>query len=251
MTSRRTLLLGVVGTLVGTRLLAACNAETANEIVSATPAPSPDARSSVPTSNAAAATTVSSTASPSRAQTWEGADFSGLDSFIERTNGEAFAIWEGGSMIHEWYRTDSSYTRDVASAQKSILSLLFGRAIGDALVQLQTPIDDVLGTRWTPSGQSAGITVEHLLTMTSGLDDQRQVVAAPGERWIYSGAFAALFDVLTTATGRDLNDVAQEWLFSPSGATGSIFSRATGRAVRTDWTAFDGAGSHRHWTHRA
>jgi len=84
-------------------------------------------------------------------------------------------------MVHEWYRTDASYTRDTASAQKSILSLLVGRAIVDGLVEFDTPIDDVLGRQWTPSGQSAGI------------------------------------------TGRDLNDVAQEWLFDPAGASNSLF----------------------------
>lgn len=126
-------------------------------------------------------------------------------------------------MVHEWYRTESSYTRDIASAQKSILSLLVGRAIGDGLVQFDTPIDDVLGPQWTPHGQSAGITVEQLLSMTSGLGDGFDVIAAPGERWIYSGAFATLFDVVTTVTGRELNDVAHEWLFDPAGAATSLF----------------------------
>ena len=60
------------------------------------------------------------------------------------------------------------------------MSLLVGRAIGDGLVEFDTPIDDVLGGQWTPGGQRAGITVEHLLAMTSGLDDRREVVAPPG-----------------------------------------------------------------------
>ena len=101
--------------------------------------------------------------------------------------------------------------------------LLVGRAVGDGLVALDTPIDDMLGGRWTPSGQSAGITVEHLLAMSSGLDDRREVVAPPGESWIFSGAFDALFDVLTTITGRELNEIAQERLFGPAGASNSVF----------------------------
>jgi len=154
---------------------------------------------------------------------WESADFAPLDAFIESTDGEAFAIWENGAMIHEWYRTDASYSRDIASSQKSFLSVLVGRAIGDGLVQFDTPIDDVLGPQWTPHGQSTDITVEHLLAMTGGLDNTLEVVAAPGERWIYSGAFATLFDVLTTITGRGLNEVAQAWLFDPAGAPDSVF----------------------------
>jgi len=229
MTSRRALLAGAIGTLAGARLLSACDGSAGNERASTPTTASTTAASSTtasPTSTTPTSTTPTVRSDPTVAPSpsaWESADFALLDAFIESTDGEAFAIWENGAMVHEWYRTDASYTRDIASAQKSILSLLVGRAIGDGLVQFDTPIDDVLGGQWTPSGQSAGITVQHLLAMSSGLGDRREVVAPQGERWIYSGAFAALFDVLTTITGRDLNDVAQEWLFDPAGAANSFF----------------------------
>ena len=132
-------------------------------------------------------------------------------------------------MVHEWYRTDDTYARDVASAQKSVLSLLVGRAIGDGLFEPDTPIDELLGTAWTPHGQSAGITVRHLLSMTSGLGDQFEVIAAPGAQWYYSAAFSALFSVITTVTGRTLDDIADEWLFTPAGSsTAEFYERRTG-----------------------
>ena len=59
--------------------------------------------------------------------------------------------------------------------------------------------------------------------MTSGLDDQFAVVAPPGTMWRYSGAFAALFDVLTTTAGRQLNEIADDWLFDPAGASTARF----------------------------
>ena len=154
---------------------------------------------------------------------WSGADFGRLDDFIDTTNGESLLIMEQGQVVHEWHRTDAGYRRDIASAQKSILSLIVGRAVGDGLISLDTPIDEVLGRSWTDHGQTAGITVRHLLTMTSGLDNQYEVVATPGEVWVYSNAFSSLFDVVTTVTGRALNDVATEWLFEPVGATDAIF----------------------------
>ena len=82
--------------------------------------------------------------------------------------------------VHEWYRTDDTYARDIASAQKSVLSLLVGRAIADGFIGIDTIVDDVLGSGWTPHGQTSDITVRHLLTMTSGLDDSLALVAAPG-----------------------------------------------------------------------
>jgi CubicO group peptidase (beta-lactamase class C family) len=166
--------------------------------------------------------------SPPVPAAWSGADFALLDRYTEQTNTNAFRIVENGELVHEWYRTDETFARDVASAQKSVLSLLVGRAIGDGAVGLDTPIDDVLGTGWTPHGQTAGITVRHLLTMTSGLDDRFEVIAEPGAEWHYSGAFAALFDVLTTSTGRDLSDLADGWLFTPAGAvTAEFYERGT------------------------
>ena len=125
--------------------------------------------------------------------------------------------------VHEWYRTDDTYARDIASAQKSVLSLLVGRAIADEVFGIDTIVDAVLGPGWTSHGQTSAITVQHLLTMTSGLDDRLALVSAPGTAWLYSGAFAQLFEVLRVTTGRDVDDLAHDWLFGPAGAGGAVF----------------------------
>jgi CubicO group peptidase (beta-lactamase class C family) len=139
------------------------------------------------------------------------------------TNSEAFAIVEGGVAVHEWYRADDTYARDIASAQKSMLSLLVGKAIAEGMFGIDTLVDDVLGSGWTPHGQTSGVTVRHLLTMTSGLDDSLALVSAPGTAWLYSGAFVQLFAVLSVTTGRDVDDLASEWLFAPAGASTAVF----------------------------
>ena len=154
---------------------------------------------------------------------WSGADFAELDEFLAATNSEAFSIVESGAAVHEWYRTDDTYTRDIASAQKSVLSLLVGRAIADGIFGTDTLVDDVLGSGWTSHGQTSAITVRHLLTMTSGLDDGLALVSAPGTAWLYSGAFAQLFAVLGVTTGRDVDDLASEWLFEPARADSAVF----------------------------
>ena len=165
------------------------------------------------------------TTSESARAAWSGADFAELDDFLAAADTEAFRIVEQAEVIHEWYRTDSSYGRDIASAQKSVLSLLVGRAIAEEAFGLDTEIDTVLGAGWTSHGESAGVTVRQLLSMTSGLDDQFAVIAPPGTTWRYSAAFAALFDVLTTTTGHDLGAIADDWLFAPVGAATARFYR--------------------------
>jgi CubicO group peptidase (beta-lactamase class C family) len=141
-------------------------------------------------------------------------------------------ILEAGTVVHEWYRDgDPAFARDVASAQKSVLSLIVGRAIDLDVLSLESTIDSVLGSGWA-TGESATITVEHLLTMTSGLDDLWRVVDEPGRAWRYNSAFAALFDVIESVTARPLNDVAAEWLFEPIGAAGAEFRVRPGAAAR-------------------
>lgn len=229
MVTRRDFLLSASAAVGGSLFAAACGRS------DGATAPAPDPTIVAPTSTATSTTSTTSTTIPATSsvattvpQAWAGADFGQLDAMLAATDTASFIVAEGDRTIHEWYRTDASHTQDIASAQKSILSLLVGRAVADGNIALDTPIDDVLGPDWTPSGQSAAITVEHLLTMTSGLDDNLAVVGDPGGAWLYSGAFAQLFDVVTRTSGRestvrDLNDLASEWLFAPLGADGARF----------------------------
>ena len=176
---------------------------------------------------------------------WSSAEFDELDEFLAVTNSEAFAIVEGGVTVHEWYRTDDTYARDIASAQKSVLSLLVGRAIGDGIIGIDTLVDDVLGIGLDAARPDIGITVRHLLTMTSGLDDSLAVVSPPGTGWLYSGAFAQLFAVLEVTTGRDVDDLANEWLFDMARADTAVFYER-----RTDEARPDRDASHRQGPRR-
>jgi len=233
-------------------MLASCRRTGSDSADRTTPPPSTPSAAAAPVTTAPATsiaspvtTLVESSTPPSTIEPWSGAEFGELDDFLAGTGTEAFRIVEADAVVHEWYRSDAGYARDIASAQKSVLSLLVGRAVADGLFTLDTTIDSVLGTAWAAAGDTGAVTVRHLLSMTSGLDDQFAMIAAPGESWNYSGAFAALFDVVTTTTGRTLGDVAGEWLFDPAGATTARFylrqSAAYApiglRATATDLTA--------------
>jgi CubicO group peptidase (beta-lactamase class C family) len=197
------------------------------------------------TSTAASVTAVavSATSPPDTAPTpsgellsWVAADFALIDSFVSSTGGSALRIVESGKVVHEWYRNgETTFSRDIASAQKSVLSILVGIAADRGLIALDTTVDSVLGTSWA-TGNSSSINIGHLLTMTSGLSNSLKVVDRPGAAWRYNNAFGQLFNVLESITGTEINEVATDWLFDPIGASGAEFR------IRTNVDVGVGAG---------
>jgi CubicO group peptidase (beta-lactamase class C family) len=147
---------------------------------------------------------------------------------------------------------DGQRLHDLRSVTKSIVGLLYGIALERRLVPgLNAPVIDSFpeyadlradAARWR-------FTVGHALEMTLGLEwDEslpytdtrnseiamefapdryrfaldRPIVAAPGERWIYSGGAVALLGALIErGSGQRLNTFAQDHLFAPLGITRS------------------------------
>jgi CubicO group peptidase (beta-lactamase class C family) len=130
---------------------------------------------------------------------------------------------------------------NVKSVSKTLVATLTGAAIDrGALPGVDAPIMDYLGPR-APRGldpRVERITVEHLLTMTSGLEGtsggnygawvesrdwvgyalSRPFEGEPGRRRGYStGDFHLLGAVLTEATGESLLALASSWIGEPLG----------------------------------
>jgi CubicO group peptidase (beta-lactamase class C family) len=137
---------------------------------------------------------------------------------------------------------------DVRSVTKSVVSLLYGIALGEKLVAgpeegllAQFPeYPDLAG-----DPQRSRLTIEHALTMTLGLEWdesvpytstanseiamecapdrhrfvlERPVVEEPGQQWRYCGGASALIGrIIAKGTGRSLTEFAREALFEPLG----------------------------------
>jgi CubicO group peptidase (beta-lactamase class C family) len=114
--------------------------------------------------------------------------------------------------------------QDVASTQKSVTSVLVGIAVGKGLVTCDDRVSDHLGDGWTgrnPPEVERAITVDHLLTMTSGLADDLSFVAPPGQWWDYNlgAAYHTTKRVVAAAAGRSIEDLTREWLTDPLAMT--------------------------------
>lgn len=131
------------------------------------------------------------------------------------------------------------------SVTKSLTGLLVGVALRRAELSLSDRVADYI-PQWRDT-PSAGVTVEHLLTNTSGREwdaaiDYREMAvraadksafaiglgqeAAPGTEWVYNNsAVQVLAKVLQTATGVHPSDYAEEHIFGPLGMDASRLGR--------------------------
>ena len=154
-----------------------------------------------------------------------------------------------GQVVAERYAAgwDAERPREVASVGKSIVAILMAMAVEDgAVASLDQAAADFI-PEWRGDARAA-ITLHHLMSMTSGLDDAglalRGVTGdqfainaaaplrdAPGARWAYNTAgYHLLFHILERATGRPFVDYAHDRLIGPLGMR------------RTTWITSPGTG---------
>ncbi|MCM2369315.1 serine hydrolase [Aporhodopirellula aestuarii] len=115
--------------------------------------------------------------------------------------------------------TDEGHAlEDVASVQKSITSILMGIALSRGLLQLDDPVDQYLGKGWskTASEQESAITLRHLITMTTGLDERLNFRSPPGTQWKYNTkAYQLTMDVIVEVAGMSRAELTRRWLTDP------------------------------------
>jgi CubicO group peptidase (beta-lactamase class C family) len=138
---------------------------------------------------------------------------------------------------------------DLRSVSKSIVGLLYGIALADALVPAldQPLVDHFPYPDLAADPARRRMTVAHALSMSLGTEWdetlpytdprnseiamemapdryrfvlERPIVAEPGSRWVYNGGTTAvLAHLIAEGTGRQLHDYAREKLFAPLGIT--------------------------------
>lgn len=176
----------------------------------------------------------------------------------QRSGADACLVAYRGAIVLEWYGPGYREPIYTMSSVKSWTALLVGMLIADGAIG---GIDDLVSKyipEWT-YGAAAGVTIRHLLTMTSGLDTRssqtgpRQSIGfsaekdrfafglpldfEPGSRWAYSNEGAQLLSpIIDRASGIPAARYARERLFEPAGmARTSLHEFPAGQA----WTYAD------------
>jgi CubicO group peptidase (beta-lactamase class C family) len=157
--------------------------------------------------------------------------------------------WDAPGHYGEYISWDRETAHCIQSDTKSITSLCIGIAIDKGYIESvhQSIFDYLPDHQYLRTPQKEKITIEHVLTMTSGLEwrewgvslasienDQigiwfwedgpmdytlsRELVAEPGTRFNYSGGdIQILVEILRNATGMTLEEFSGTYLFEPLG----------------------------------
>jgi CubicO group peptidase (beta-lactamase class C family) len=159
--------------------------------------------------------------------------------------------WDAPGHFGEYVAWDKEMQHCIHSDTKSIVSLCIGIALDKGFIENinQSIFDYLPNHQHFNINNKEYVTIEHLLTMNSGLrwnewgvslasidNDQigiwfwedgpmnyvlsRELVAVPGTRFNYSGGdIQILVEILKNATGMPLDEFSEKYLFEPLGIT--------------------------------
>jgi len=146
---------------------------------------------------------------------WNQGALASLKQFLAQTNTKSFLILVNGRIVIEEYFNGHTANAqwEWNSAGKTLVATTTGIAQQEGLLGINDKASDYLGTGWTnmhPDKEKL-ITIRHLLTMTSGIDDSKQLVIKPnltyladaGTRWAYGNVFQKLTDIVEEASNQN------------------------------------------------
>lgn len=163
---------------------------------------------------------------------WNQSNIQLLNDFLIEKNTKSFMILVNGKIVIEEYFNGHSAaaTWEWNSAGKTLVGSTTVIAQQEGLLNINDKVSDYLGEEWTnmPLEKEGLITVKHLLTMTSGIDDTKQLVvkhnltyiADAGTRWAYGNVFQKLIDVTSEASNKEFGTYFDEKLKNKIGMDG-------------------------------
>lgn len=173
---------------------------------------------------------------------WNENNIQDLLDFLVLKNTKSFIVLHNGKIVMENYFNGhtSSTPWYWASAGKTLTTATTGIAQQEGFININNKVSDYIGTGWTsaPLAKENLITCKHLLTMTSGLDDEynndinnnlnNECITSDcliynsdaGTRWAYDNVYVKLQDVVSSATGQSWSNYFNSKLKNKIGMTG-------------------------------
>jgi CubicO group peptidase (beta-lactamase class C family) len=163
---------------------------------------------------------------------WDTSKISSLKDFLIQNNTKSFMILVNGRIVMESYFNghNTNATWEWNSAGKTLVATTIGIAQQENLLNINHIVSDYLGSGWTnmPVDKENLITCKNLLSMTSGIDDTKQLIiksnlnylADAGTRWSYHNVFQKLMDITSNSTNMDFESYFNSRLKNKIGMDG-------------------------------
>lgn len=163
---------------------------------------------------------------------WNANAMQSLKTFLNEKHSRSFMILVNGRIAMEEYFNGHgpNDTWQWNSAGKTLTSAMTGIAAQQRLLNIDDKVSKYLGAGWTsePAEKESLITIRHLLTMTTGINDESEFVIKPnltymadaGTRWAYSNVFQKLIDVVAQAGNTDFESYFESGLKNKIGMEG-------------------------------
>ncbi|MEM7370369.1 MAG: serine hydrolase [Bacteroidota bacterium] len=176
---------------------------------------------------------------------WEQEGLERVISYCENQTSSGLLIIQNGKILAEKFwnieeerkknafgalsvKTETGFIEDVASIQKSVVSLLIAQAIQKGLLKRSSSVSTYLGNAWSNSTkeEERSITIDHLLSMTSGLANDLTYLVPAGSKWAYNTkAYSILIDVLEKVGKQPIRELTKDWLTDAIGIQDSYWAR--------------------------
>jgi CubicO group peptidase (beta-lactamase class C family) len=146
---------------------------------------------------------------------WDETAADELEEYLIQKHTKSFMILVNGRIVMEKYYDGHAQTSswEWNSAGKTLVATTTGIAQQEGLLNINNKASQYLGEGWTSESieKENLITSRHLLTMTSGLADDKELVtkanltylADAGTRWSYHNVFQKLMDVVAAASDQE------------------------------------------------
>lgn len=178
---------------------------------------------------------------------WNQNSLPDLLDYLNSKNTKGFVILvDGKIVVEEYFNNHSVNTKWYwASAGKTLTSTMTGIATDEGIIDLDEKVSNKLGIGWTslPLAKENLITNRHLLTMTSGIDDEvfgdcvdpecLTYKADAGTRWAYHNVHVKLQDVISAGANKPFESYFGEKLRDKIGMDGEWFTLDNNRIYKS------------------
>jgi len=141
-----------------------------------------------------------------------------ITALAEQTGSAQFCVVQAGQTLLDLKSQPEAL--DVFAVQKGIFTLLLGIAEERYLLETLDNTNHHLAPEWTQLSpwDEAKLSIETLLTMTTGMDDELAPLGEINKTWRYNNtAYQYLKEILTQQSDMTLQDLSAAWLFETLG----------------------------------